>query len=149
MQELYNNLIALCDNDDTPFYYSDQVLNENEFYRIFAYHFTDRDSWLLPSALESRGIMFETTEDGGLIRIASRPMQKFFNHSNATGIGEIDFIDYGAPAHVMHKADGSLISSYLNADGEIMLKSKGSITSDYAKLAMNLMFGNINLYDIV
>jgi T4 RnlA family RNA ligase len=66
------------DNDDTPFFFSDQVLREGEFYRIFSYHFTNKESWLLPSAMESRGIMFETTEGGEFMRIASRPMQKVF-----------------------------------------------------------------------
>jgi len=149
MKELYTQLVELCDNDDTPFYFSDQVLNENEFYRIFAYHFTDKDSWLLPSALEARGIMFETTEAGEFIRIASRPMQKFFTHCHATGTGEVDFIDYDEPLRVMHKADGSLISSYLDAANCIRLKSKGSIGSDYANLAEELLFGNIDLYDFV
>jgi len=149
MKELYTQLVELCDNDATPFYFSDQELNGNEFYRIFAYHFTDRDSWLLPAALEARGIMFETTATGEFIRIASRPMQKFFNHSHATGEGEVDFIDYAEPVYVMHKADGSLISSYLDSEECIMLKSKGSITSDYAKLAMDLMGADIDLFDFV
>jgi hypothetical protein len=60
--------------------------------------------------MESRGIMFETTEGGEFMRIASRPKQKFFNHCNATGMGEVDFIEYDEPCHIMHKADGSLIS---------------------------------------
>jgi len=149
MKDLYTNLLALSDNDDTPFYHSDQVLSNNEFYRIFSYHFTDRESWLLPSALESRGIMFETTADGEFIRIASRPMHKFFNHNSRTLQGEVDFINYGTPAYVMHKADGSLISSYLNANGEILLKSKTSIGSDYAQLALKLLFADTAMYDFV
>ncbi len=88
MKELYNNLLALCENDDTPFFMSDQVLGEDEFYKIFSYHFTDKDSWLLPGALESRGIMFETTEGGDFIRIASRPMQKFFNRGESIRINK-------------------------------------------------------------
>lgn len=142
MKELYEQLMALCDNDSTPFYFSDQQL-VNEHYRIFSYHFTDKESWLLPAALESRGIMFETTEGGEFIRLASRPMQKFFNK------GEVDFIDYGDPVYVMHKADGSLISSYQDGDQCIMLKSKASITSDYAKLAMDLMGEDQALFDFI
>jgi len=152
MKELYTQLVALCDDVDTPFYFSDQTIgarDQLDHYRIFAYHFTDRDSWLLPSALEARGIMFETTEDGEFIRIASRPMQKFFNHSSATGEGEVDFIEYGEPCHIMHKADGSLISSYTISSGDLRLKSKGSIGSDYANLAMDLMFANNALHDFV
>ena len=92
MKELYNNLMALCDNDDTPFFYSDQVKSLGrdglEYYRIFSYHFTNKESWLLPSALEARGIMFETTDSGEFIRIASRPMQKFFNRGESIRINK-------------------------------------------------------------
>ena len=152
MNELYNKLMALCDNDSTPFFHSDQFIvmeNQTDHYRIFSYHFTDKESWLLPGALESRGIMFQVTEDGEFIRIASRTMQKFFNHNSRTKEGEVDFIDYGDPCHVMHKADGSLISSYLDTEQCVMLKSKTSITSDYARLAMELMDSNIDLYDFI
>ena len=149
MKNLYTKLMALCDNDDTPFFFSDQELQDDEHYRIFSYHFTDKESWMLPGALESRGIMFEVTADGEYIRIASRTMQKFFNHSSITGEGEVDFIEYGKPHYVMNKADGSLISSYLDGNHCVMLKSKGSITSDYANLAMELMDDNIDLYDFV
>ena len=149
MKNLFNDLKNLVLDDDTPFYSSIQIGDDGATYEIFSYHFTDRDSWLLPSALEARGIMFETTESGEFIRIASRPMQKFFNHSHASGQGEVDFIEYGEPCHVMHKADGSLISSYLDSDGSIRLKSKGSIGSDYAMLAEKLMFGKIELFDFV
>ena len=134
--------MLLCNNDDTPFFHADTQL-ENEHYRIFSYHFTDKDSWLLTSALESRGIMFEVTEQGEFIRIASRPMQKFFNK------GEVDFINYGNPQHVMIKADGSLISSFTSADGKLLLKSKTSIHSEYAQLATELMYADIELFDFV
>ena len=136
MEKLYHNLLALCDNADTPFYFAEtEFVGEDylEHYRIFSYHFTDRDSWMLPDALEARGIMFEVTDTGEFIRIAARPMQKFFNK------GEVDFIVYSDPKHVMNKADGSLISSWLAADGELRLKSKTSIHSDYAMLAMDLL----------
>jgi len=142
MKELYTNLMRLSRNDDTPFFHADTRW-ENEYYRIFSYHFTDRDSWLMTGALESRGIMFEVTEDGAYIRIASRTMPKFFNK------GEVDFIDYGEPHRVMVKADGSLISSFTTGAGELRLKSKTSIHSEYAQLAMDIMCADINLFDFV
>jgi len=142
MKELYNNLIALCEDSDTPFFYADARW-ENEYYKIFSYHFTDKDSWLRPDALEARGIMFEVDEAGYFIRIASRPMHKFFNK------GEVDFIEYGEPKYVMNKADGSLISSFTTAGGELRLKSKTSIHSEYAQLAMDKMYADITLFDFV
>lgn len=143
MKELYNNLMALCDNADTPFYFSDQSAR-GELYRIFSYHFTDKDSWLLPDALEARGIMFELDRNTlEPLRIAARPMQKFFNK------GEVDFIDYGAPHTIMVKADGSLISSFQYANGDISVKSKTSIGSDYAGLAEYLLYADVELFDFV
>ena len=139
MNTLYENLMALCENNDTPFYYSDQSIVPGEYYRIFSYHFTDKDSWMLPDALEARGIMFEVTRDGEPLRIAARPMQKFFNK------GEVDFIDYGVPEYVMNKVDGSLISSYKDKNGIIRLKSKTSIGSEYAELAMQILANDSDL----
>lgn len=143
MQTLYNNLMALCNNPATPFFYSDQTNTPGEFYRIFAYHFTDRDSWLLPDALEARGIMFEIDRAGNPLRIASRPMQKFFNK------GEVNFINYGEPTYAMNKVDGSLISSYLDSNGDVQLKSKTSVGSDYANLAMELLRKDQHLMDYI
>jgi len=137
MQDLYNNLLALSNNDDTPFYHSDQTKHDS-IYRIFAYHFTDKDSWLLEDALESRGIMFEINRSGEMLRIASRPMQKFFNK------GEVDFIEYSEAETVMDKADGSLISSYLDKDGTLCLKSKASLHSDHCVAAMDFLARPIN-----
>lgn len=142
MEDLYRELLSLSHNDDTPFFFA-EARWENEFYRIFSYHFTDKDSWLLPSALESRGIMFEVAENGDYIRLASRPMQKFFNK------GEVDFIEYTDIDYVMNKADGSLISSYTTSNNDIRLKSKTSIHSEYAQLAMDLLFADIEMYDFV
>ena len=137
MHDLYKNLLALSNNDDTPFYHSDQT-NHDSIYRIFSYHFTDKDSWLLEDALESRGIMFEINRKGEMLRIASRPMQKFFNK------GEVNFIEYSEPALVMDKADGSLISSYLDKDGTLCLKSKASLHSDHCVAAMDFLARPLN-----
>jgi len=121
---LFGQLMNLSENDDTPFFHIDQE-KHGDIYRIFSYHFTDKDSWLLPGALESRGITFEIDVTGNPIRIAARPMQKFFNQ------GEVDFIDYGQPAAAMDKADGSLMSTYLDSSGKLHIKSKGSLSSDH------------------
>lgn len=145
MEELYNNLKKLTEDPDTPFYSSVQMLGDDTgIYEIFSYHFTDKDSWLLPDALEARGIMFELDRDTAEpLRIAARPMQKFFNK------GEVDFIDYGAPHTIMVKADGSLISSFQMSDGTITVKSKASVGSDYAAYAEDLLYEDPELYDFV
>jgi len=142
MKELYTNLMRLSRNDATPFFHADAQW-KREHYRIFSYHFTDKDSWLMPGALESRGIMFEVDHTGDPLRIASRPMQKFFNK------GEVDFVEYSDPHQILVKADGSLISSYMTGDGELRLKSKTSIHSEYAQLAQELMVADPKLHHFV
>jgi len=132
VETLFNNLMKLSKDDNTPFYHSLQTYGD-DYYLIFNYHFTDKDSWLLEDALESRGIMFEVTRDAKFIRIASRPMQKFFNK------GEVDFIEYSKPAYVMDKVDGSLISSWKDATGKLQVKSKGSLYSDHAIAAQEFL----------
>jgi len=139
MKELFNNLMSLADDVNSPFYFVDQE-RYGDIYRIFSYHYTDKSSWLFPDALEARGSMFEVDKEGNPIRIASRTMQKFFN------VGEVDFIEYsGTPTLVMNKADGSLISTFLNSNGELCVKSKASIHSDYAELAMQYINDNPDL----
>ena len=145
MKNLFNDLMALCNDDEekTPFYYSVQEMN-NDRYAIFSYRFTDRDSWIKKNALESRGVMFQVDENDEFIRIASRPMQKFFN------LGEdVEGIDYDKPAYVMDKADGSLISSYCTSDGALKLKSKGSLHSDHAIAAMAYLDDNLDLKNFI
>lgn len=145
MQELFNNLMELCNEGDTktPFYYSLQTFNGG-FYLIFSYRFTDKDSWLRKDALEARGVMFEVTKDAEYIRIASRPMQKFFNHNFVSNASEVDFIEYGDPVIVMDKADGSLISTYLDSAGALQVKSKASLWSDHAVIAKDFLSLNEN-----
>jgi len=140
MKELFNNLMELCNDDDgkTPFYYSLQTFG-TDYYMIFSYRFTDKDSWLKKDALEARGIMFEVTKDAEYIRVASRPMQKFFNYSFKEQKGEVDFIEYSEPAMVMDKADGSLISTFLTSQNDVCLKSKASLHSAHVEASTNFL----------
>jgi len=150
MQQLFNELMNLSLNADTPFYHADQEGELDERYRIFGYHFTDSDSWLLPSALESRGIMFEIDKDDDPVRLAARPMPKFFNYSAKSKQGEAtSFTNYGDPIRAMNKADGSLISTYSDFDGDIRCKSKMSINSRYAHLAQDILYNDPVLLDFV
>ena len=127
--KLYNELIALTlDND--AFFFKDQVLDEVE-YRVFSYRLASYSDFLAPSALECRGIMFEM--DNSLpIRLASLPMEKFFNvNENPMTMG-LDFTDIN---QVMLKMDGSLMSTYIH-NGELKIKSKTSLSSTHAINAM-------------
>lgn len=131
--KLYSELMDLCIGDDTPFYYTDQTLRENDgFYRIFLYRLASYTDFLRPSALECRGSMFFIKDD--TIELASLPFKKFFNNLENPMTMELDFsiVDY-----IQDKMDGSLISTYSNPfNSGFRLKSKGSLHSDQAIDAM-------------
>lgn len=133
--KLFDNLMALCEYDRTKFFYVDVSLSLNNKARIFNYNYASYSDWLLPDALECRGIMFEIDAEGNPIKILSRPMEKFFNlNENPMTMN----LDLSKVEYLMDKADGSLISSYI-VDGFVYLKSKGSVTSEQAQEACKLI----------
>ncbi len=135
-QKLWDELMALVDSNEA-FFYADHSYLER-WWRIFNYRLASYTDFLLPSALECRGIMFEISEEGkdaDPIRIAARPMQKFFNYRENPMTMDVDLWDV---EQIFDKADGSLITSY-QADGQIHLKSKGALQSDQAVAATQLL----------
>lgn len=117
------------------FYFKDVITSMGTRARIFNYFIGSYSDWLVPGALECRGIMFEIDEEGKPVRIMARPMQKFFNlKENPMTIG----LDLTKMVGLMEKADGSLISSYID-QGHLYLKSKAAIFSDQANKAMVLL----------
>lgn len=139
--ELYQQLLSLCLNNPA-FMYQDQTGHCGSKFRIFTYRLASYSDFLAPGALECRGSMFEVDADGGYIRIASRTPKKFFN------LGENPFtmnLDLSEPALVMTKEDGSLMSTYIDRDGEINLKSKGSTRSTQCVDAMRYLDANSGL----
>lgn len=135
MLELYNNLISLCESSEvSKFFYKDFNGPMDGKFRIFSYHYASYSDWLKPDALECRGIMFEMGENGP-VRVAARPMEKFFNlDENPLSMG----INIADVTYIMDKADGSLVSSYVD-DGYLYLKSKTSLYSDQARQAAALI----------
>lgn len=132
--ELYSQLTHLVDTNKS-FHKSDYKADFG-FFRIFSYHFATYSDFLLPGALECRGSMFRVDNEGNFIAIASRTPKKFFN------LGENPFtmnLDLGDPNLVMKKEDGSLMSTYLGADGKVKLKSKASVTSRHCQDAMRYL----------
>lgn len=133
--------MELCaTSDDKVFYFQDFNL-DGMTYRIFNYRLSSYTEFMRPSALEIRGSMFEVNAQGEFIRIASRPMQKFFNLNENPSTMNLDlsFVDT-----VELKADGSLMSTYLHA-GKLRLKSRGSLFSEQAIDAMTWLALNPTL----
>jgi Straboviridae RNA ligase 1 len=81
--KLYNDLMTLCDTSES-FFFKDEPIGHNKYgfktFRIFNYRLCSYSDFLNESALECRGIMFEVDLKGNPIRLASLPMNKFFNY---------------------------------------------------------------------
>lgn len=123
---LYDQLVSLCDQNKA-FYYKD-VDHAGAKFRVFSYRSPSYKDFCEPGAIECRGITYEVDASLRPIRVACRPMEKFFN------LGENPMTlnpEMALVARVMTKVDGSLISSYLHEDS-LFLKSKASLTSEQA-----------------
>lgn len=132
---LFFDLMNLAEKSDS-FFFKDEFISHpsigGETFRIFNYRLCSYSDFLNPGALECRGIMFEMDTEGNPIRLAAMPMHKFFNlYENPF----TENVDFSKTTHIMQKEDGSLISSYMFGH-ELMLKSKGSLTSEQALAAM-------------
>lgn len=141
-RELFQNLSSLVENNEA-FYFQDFKLDDS-VYRIYNYRLASYSDFMLPGALEARGIMFEMEGEEPL-RLASMPMHKFFNlHENPlTSNVNLDSVE-----SIEVKSDGSLISSFIH-NGKLRLKSKGSLFSEQAVDALEWLKKNKELYDFV
>lgn len=140
MDKIYDDLISLC-SQCNAFYHKDVVLNSVK-YRIFNYRLGSYEQFhKYSSALNCRGIMFNTT-DSNKIQLVSLPPEKFFNYEEGDGA---KVHQLGRFYLQMEKLDGSLISTYLhpiNSNEQVLrLKSKASVTSEQATQAMKHLQG--------
>ena len=137
-QELYDNLMALCAEDEA-FFYSDQVLNpltHPGHFRIFNYRLASYSQWLKPGALECRGVMFLMDSDfNNALALVSWSFEKFFNlnENPMTMFNVLPEVE-----SIQDKMDGSLISTFY-FDGRVYVKSKGSLRSNQAVAAQKLL----------
>jgi len=139
--KLYRDLIKLCDTNEA-FFHKDHI-KDNRTYRIFNYRLASYGDFCSPNALECRGHMFEVIDDIP-VRLASLPMEKFFNlYENPF----TENVDLTKAIKVMAKEDGSLISTFIH-NGNLSLKSKASLESDQAVDALRWLENNQpSLYD--
>ena len=132
-ETLYDDLMKLCTEHDA-FYFVDHVYNGHT-YRVFAYRLASYSEFLLPGALECRGHTF-FLQEGKQPVLVSAVMQKFFN------VGENPYtmnLDWSKVVRVDDKLDGSLISTVRLPNGEYILKSKTSLSSEQARAATRLL----------
>lgn len=144
--DLFNNLMALCSNPDTGFYFVDRVYDQdNHLYRIFSYRATGSyTSWLLPDALNCRGTMFRQESSKWIL--VSLPMPKCFRlrenpiiQHQESHMDELDFFI---------KLDGSLISTFVDANNNIGVKSTTSLSSPHCSIARGLLPDILNEHNI-
>lgn len=146
--KLYDSLMTLCEPEDSPFYFTDHVGIDAALYRIFLYRLAAYTDFSHEHALECRGTMFHI--DSEVPELVSKPPEKFFN------LGENPFTmfekDEGNIKYLVNhsemamvKEDGSLISTFINQNRELNLKSKGSLKSDQALDAMGWLEENFYL----
>lgn len=132
MDHLYQDLMKLTQENDA-FYYVDHVVN-GKLMRVFSYRLASYEDFLLPGALECRGHTF-CVKDCGTAELVSLPMQKYFNWNENPFTTNID---PNRIKHIMTKEDGSLISVSWY-DGDLLVKSKTSFTSEQALAARQLI----------
>jgi T4 RnlA family RNA ligase len=140
-QKIYDDLMNLVETHES-FYSIDQVLS-GYTYRIFNYRLASYSQWLMPSALECRGITFLVDESGKALALVSWPFEKFFNlHENPMSMD----LDLNDPLEIQEKMDGSLISTmFALGEGSVWLKSKGSLFSEQAIAARKYLELNESL----
>ena len=129
---IYDGLMALTEEHDA-FYWADTQLY-GEWYRVFNYRLGSYSQWILPYALECRGITFHRDTQ----KIVSRPFEKFFNLNENPLTMDLDL---STVESIWDKMDGSLISTMdlSEEDTDFWLKSKGSLLSEQAMAANHLI----------
>ena len=136
-EELYRNLMNLANDEESPFYLIEhEGPYDGATYHVFTYRLGSYSDFLMPDALECRGHMFRVGENG--TELVSLPFPKFFNRGENPFTMDLDFSD-GNVDYIAYKEDGSLITTYLDANGALRLKSKTSLTSSMAVDSMELL----------
>jgi len=138
--------ISSSSRSESAFYYVDQdVISEKNpekyqgwKYRIFGYMLASYTDFLQPDALWCRGTMFLINEKQEPQELTCLPMKKFFNLGE-TPIGMVSDRILNEDVLITEKRDGSLMSTYIDVDGNFKLKSKMSIKSDHCIEAMKLL----------
>jgi T4 RnlA family RNA ligase len=134
-ETIFNDLMALTAKNDA-FSWKDFTSAGGGTFRIFSYRLASYTDFLEPNALECRGSMFEVdpqgNDKGSFIRLVSRPPMKFFNaYENPFTMFDKSTLS-SEIAVVMDKLDGSIISTFMDADYKVRTKSQASLYSDHA-----------------
>lgn len=143
LSQLFDFCKEMIKNDESVFIHRSGITEGGLKYMIFDHYMCKFKTWEeYPEAKEMRGIMFEVSdldiEKAEFVDILARPMKKFFNWGenpfSTFPINQEDILS------VYDKADGSIVTSYLDGDGVIRFKSRFSISSEQAINATKLLY---------
>lgn len=127
---LFRDLEALIATNEA--FYRQEFTKDESVFWVYNYRLASYTDFLSPGAIEARGVTFEVNRVGIPTRLVALPMHKFFNRFENPSTIDVDMNDIES---IEDKSDGSLISSYMH-NGQVFLKSKGSLFSDQAVAAM-------------
>jgi T4 RnlA family RNA ligase len=135
-EQLFKDLEVLVANTDTSFYRGEFMLDGKRYW-IYNYRLASFTQFLQPNAMNARGVMYEVDENGNAVRLAALPMAKFFNLNENPLTMNLN-TSHSNIESITYKADGSLISTFIH-NGELRVKSKGSLFSDQAIAAAKFL----------
>lgn len=120
-KEIFKQLIDLTSKNNS-FVFKDFDSEKNGYkYRIFHYELPKySDFKSTPFAMKARGIMFKINQDGSFIELCSYPMDKFFSYGENPDTVDLNISDI---KHCYVKEDGSLLSTYIDFEGNMQIKS--------------------------
>lgn len=144
--KIYSDLNELCKTNEA-FFFKDFTSIGGGTYRIFSYRLASYSDFLADNALEARGSMWEIKPDGTLIRCACRTMNKFFNAYENPFVMFPKEVLSSEIELAMDKLDGSVISTFMDNDGVLRVKSNGSLHSEHAYNSNSMIHSDTALYN--
>lgn len=145
-EKIFHDLNNLCTTNEA-FFFKDFTSIGGGTYRIFSYRLASYSDFLAPNAFEARGSMWEIKEDGSYIRCACRTLNKFFNaYENPFTMFPKEMLSTEIKL-AMDKLDGSVISTFMDNDGVLRVKSNGSLHSEHAHNSNAMIHDNKELLD--
>ncbi len=147
-EQIFNNLMKLTSTHEA-FSWKDAESPGGGKFRIFSYRLASYTDFLEPSALECRGSLFRLDDNGNYAGCAARTPIKFFNaYENPFTMFDKSTLS-SEIAVAMDKLDGSIISTYMDADYKVRTKSHASLYSEHAINSTAILHRDKDFYEEV
>lgn len=140
---MFESMMSLIEKNEN-FYFKDFTHSDGLTYRIFNYrHVFFEDFHKYENAKWARGITFILNENG-TAELSCLCMAKFFNLNEGGAVHNFNDVDC-----ITDKLDGSLVSTFINGNGNLDVKSKSSFISDHCHMARDIIANDKELHDIL